>query len=128
MIFFFSRRYLLKIFCFASSGGSNFIMRLFRKKFLCALCRSPEILMIFFLAKTPFLKHPSVRHQRSDCLFFTQNSLFEGPLCPPPENLCQHFFLRPCKGLLPLPLFPPRLRGLRDCRSATVRFSIICQK
>src|SRR5437867_7998220 len=44
---FFSRRYLLKIFFFASSGGSNFIMRLFRKKFLCALCRSPEILMIF---------------------------------------------------------------------------------
>src|SRR3989442_8108260 len=120
MIFFFSRRYLLKIFCFASSGGSNFIMRLFRKKFLCALCRSPEILMIFFLAKTPFLKHPFVRHQRSDYLFLVTTPFLKDPFVRHQRILCQHFFLRPCKGLLsPPPLFPPRLRGLRDCRSAT---------
>src|SRR5437867_9421102 len=63
-----------------------------------------------FLAKTPFLKHPFVRHQRSDYLFFSHNSLFEGPLCPPPENFMSTFFPAPLQGFA-LPLFPRSCGG-----------------
>ena len=42
--------------------------------------------------------------------FFSQNSLFEGPLCPPPENFMSTFFPAPLQGFaFPPPSFP------RDC-------------
>ena len=60
-----------------------------------------------FLVKTPFLKHPFVRHQRSDCLFLVKTPFLKDPFLRHQRILCQHFLLRPCKGLLFLPpLFP----------------------
>src|SRR2546425_343219 len=79
----------------ANQWQIDFSMRSSRKKFLCALCPSPEILMTFFLVKTPFLKDPFVRHQRFYDLFKVKTPfLTEGSRCPSSEILMIFFLVK----------------------------------